>query len=598
MNNTSQPKNYVEHIHNYRWLERYHQKRITADSFIATGGRRCESLNGRWNYAVDQYATSLRAEWYKEIEEYEGRPIPPDYSFEGWDEMELPTSWNTAAEHLYLYEGYLAFTRTFRIETSKDERVYIKFEGAQYRAYIFLNKEYLGVHFGGSTPFVVEATAHLREDNRIMVVVDNTRNDAHLPMSNTDWFNYGGIYRDIELVRVPRQFIRNYRVHLVPDNTYSKIEVEVDVEQDGSAENRAEVSIPELGVTETIPLQNGYGSVGVNAHPELWAPDSPRLYDVTITFGEDTVTEPIGFRQISVQGTDVLLNGKKVFFRGVACHEDSLTGGKYLSEAEIRHDLETARELGCNYMRLAHYPHSSRTARIADEMGIMLWEEVPVYWAIDFTNPATWDDGSNQLRELIVRDWNRASVVIWSVGNENPDTDERFSFMSRLVEKTRNLDSTRLVSAACLVNHVENRIEDRLAEKLDIIGLNEYFGWYDPDYDKLPALFRNSNPDRPVFITEFGGGALAGHRGSINEFFTEDRQRHIYEEQIKSFRQIPYLKGISPWILFDFRCPRRTNVFQRGYNRKGLLGEDKVTRKKAFAVLQEFYREIADATDE
>jgi beta-glucuronidase len=165
--------------------------------------------------------------------------------------------------------------------------------------------------------------------------------------------------------------------------------------------------------------------------------------------------------------------------------------------------------------------------------------------------------------------------------------------MSRLVDEVRAIDTTRPVSAACLVNHVENRIEDRLAEKLDIIGLNEYFGWYDPDYGKLPKLFENSNPDKPVFITEFGGGALAGHRGSIDEFFTEDRQRHIYEEQIRTFRQIPYLKGVSPWILFDFRCPRRTNRFQRGYNRKGLLAEDKITKKAAYTVLQEFYREIA-----
>ncbi|MCG8479657.1 MAG: hypothetical protein MI724_11210, partial [Spirochaetales bacterium] len=303
----------------------------------------------------------------------------------------------------------------------------------------------------------------------------------------------------------------------------------------------------------------------------------------------------IGFREIRVAGTDVLLNGIPVFFRGVACHEDGLTGGKYLSEAEIRHDLETARELGCNYMRLAHYPHSRRTAEIADEMGIMLWAEIPVYWAIAFRDPETYGDAANQLAELIARDRNRASVVIWSVGNENPDTDERLAFMTDLVREARRLDGTRPVSAACLVNHVENRIEDRLADELDIIGINEYFGWYDPDYEKLPAFFRNSDPDKPVFITEFGGGALAGHRGSVDEFFTEDRQRYIYERQVDIFKTISYLKGVSPWILFDFRCPRRTNAFQRGYNRKGLLAEDKTTRKAAYYVLRDFYRELAEA---
>jgi beta-glucuronidase len=242
-------------------------------------------------------------------------------------------------------------------------------------------------------------------------------------------------------------------------------------------------------------------------------------------------------------------------------------------------------------MRLAHYPHSRRTPQIADELGIMLWEEIPVYWSIDFDNPATAADAQNQLRELIERDWNRASVVIWSVGNENPDTDERLTFMRNLADTARTLDGTRPVSAACLVNHVDNRIEDRLADSLDIIGLNEYFGWYDPDYEKLPALFHNSSPKKPVFITEFGGGALAGHRGTVDEYFTEDRQRSIYERQIDAFRSIPYLSGVSPWVLFDFRSPRRTNAFQRGYNRKGLLGEDKSSRKAAFFVLQSFYRE-------
>lgn len=584
----TQPKNYIDHIHNYDWLAPFHAKPITAQTLIDTAGRDCESLNGRWTYAVDQYATALRAAWYREIDRFEGRPIPPDYDFAAWDEITLPNSWNTAKPELLYYEGCIAFTRTFGYQTAPDERVFLNFEGAQYRTYVFLNKEYLGVHFGGSTPFSVELTGQLQEQNRIVVVVDNTRRDTHLPMSNTDWFNYGGIYRDMEIIRVPQTFIRNYEVHLVPDGTFSTIAaaVTVDGAQDGAV---AQLRIPELEVDTSIELRDGSGATTVRAQPELWSPDTPRLYRVQIQLKDDAVSDEIGFREITVRGTDVLLNGKKLFFRGVACHEDSVTGGKYLSEQEIRHDLATARELGCNYMRLAHYPHSRRTARLADRIGIMLWEEIPVYWAIDFANPATLADAENQLTELICRDRNRASVVIWSVGNENPDTDERLSFMSRLADVARSLDTTRPISAACLVNHVDNRIEDRLADKLDIIGINEYFGWYDPDYDKLPQLFRNSAPDKPVFITEFGGGALAGHRGTTDEFFTEDRQRLIYERQIAAFRTIAYLSGISPWILFDFRCPRRTNAFQRGYNRKGLLAEDKTTKKLAFAVLQRFY---------
>jgi beta-glucuronidase len=166
--------------------------------------------------------------------------------------------------------------------------------------------------------------------------------------------------------------------------------------------------------------------------------------------------------------------------------------------------------------------------------------------------------------------------------------------MSRLGDTARAEDGTRPVSAACLVNHELNRIADRLVEHLDIIGINEYFGWYDPDFSKFPELLENSSPDKPVIITEFGGGALSGHHGSEDELFTEENQRAIYRKQVEAIRKIPYIAGTTPWILYDFRTPKRTNRFQRGYNRKGLLSPDKRHKKLAFFVMQEFYRELAE----
>ena len=166
-----------------------------------------------------------------------------------------------------------------------------------------------------------------------------------------------------------------------------------------------------------------------------------------------------------------------------------------------------AKELGCNFMRIAHYPHSERMAKLADEMGILLWEEIPVYWAIRFEREKTYEDARNQMRELLKRDWNRASVIIWSVGNENADTDERLKFMSGLAECAHEEGGNRLVSAACLVDSEKNVIADRLIEHLDVIGINEYCGWYTPDFEKLPQLMANSRPDKPVIITEFGADA-------------------------------------------------------------------------------------------
>ena len=175
-----------------------------------------------------------------------------------------------------------------------------------------------------------------------------------------------------------------------------------------------------------------------------------------------------------------------------------------------------------------------KAAQIADEMGLLLWEEIPVYWAIEFENPDSYQDAENQLQELIRRDRNRASVIIWGVGNENADTDQRLSFMGRLAKCAHKLDPSRLVSAACLINREKFAIEDRLADFLDVIGINEYFGWYEADMSLLERLLANSRPGKPVVISESGGDALAGYRGSVEELFTEDKQAAIHQHRVQA----------------------------------------------------------------
>ena len=352
---------------------------------------------------------------------------------------------------------------------------------------------------------------------------------------------------------------------------------------------QATVKIFELGLDKEIKIKDGKGNQEIECQPELWSPDNPKLYKVEVSCGYDSIKENIGFREIAVKGTDIYLNGKKIFLKGISCHEESVTNGKAITEEEIIENLKLAKEMNCNYMRLAHYPHTEKTAKIADEMGIMLWEEIPVYWAIDFDNPVSLFDAKNQLKELINRDINRASVIIWSVGNENADTNSRLNFMKTLAVAAKEEDPTRLVSAACLVDHVENKIADRLADYLDIIGLNEYYGWYDPNFEKLPSCFNNSNITKPVVISEFGADAGAGYRGTQDDLFTEDMQEDIYKKQIETLSKVEYIKGMSPWILYDFRCPRRHNKIQRGYNLKGLLSRDKKHKKLAYYIMQQFY---------
>lgn len=597
------PSNFNENIHALDYAEGYRKMVIDHRTLVSDAGREVESLNGMWRFSLDPYDSFLRGHWYAENRTDEnGYRRPADYDWEHWQRVMVPSCWNmTAPEYLY-YEGAAIYTRTFiyrpgAIRLTKGggsrsgaaERVFLKVGAANYETFVFLNGRCLGVHRGGSTPFCVEATEALAAVNRLILVVNNRRERDQVPMDNTDWFNYGGLYRGVSLIRVPGTFIKQWAVFLVPDSGFRTLRAIV--ETDGPSGGSAVVRIPELNVEQRIPISSGRGELDFDAEPELWSPEAPVLCEVEVSLDNgDAAHDRIGFREIRREGERVLLNGREIYLRGVSCHEESLPNGKAVTRAEIENMIDVARELGCNFVRLAHYPHSEEAARIADEKGVLLWEEIPVYWAIAFGEEKTYADAENQLGELIRRDRNRASVIFWSVGNENPDTDDRLRFMSRLAETARALDPTRLITAACLWDRRENRIADRLAEHLDVIGINEYFGWYEGSFADLAAFFQKSKPGRPVVVSEFGAGAVAGNFGTVDDLFTENKQREVYERQIEAIGAAPYVVGMTPWILFDFRSPRRLNDFQRGFNRKGLVDADRIRRKLAFFTLQRYYR--------
>ena len=584
----AETKKYISDIHMEDYTACYEDKLVTVDSFVFDGGRKKESLNGYWHYAIDQYDTCVRQKWYIE-RKYDNRgfSLPVDYSFDEWPVMKLPACWNTVDPQFLLYESSMVFTRTFLYVPEKDEKVFLRVGAANYILRVFLNGQYIGMHRGGSTPAYMDVSEALAKENRIIIQVDASRRPEQIPPENTDWFNYGGVYRDIELIRVPGIYIKSFRTELVPDGTFKNIRVEIKMSE--PVDTTATVTIPELGISQEIKVSGGAGNIVIECEPDLWTPENPVLYDIEATCLDDIVSDRVGFREIRVSGREILLNGKSIFLKGISCHEDSVINGKALNDEERKENIRIAKELGCNFMRVAHYPHHENMAKLVDEMGLLLWEEIPVYWAVRFSREGTYSDAENQLKELITRDYNRASVIIWSVGNENADSDERLAFMKGLADCAHTMDKTRLVSAACLVDGDGNKIADRLAEYLDIIGVNEYCGWYTPDFSALPDLMKNSNPDKPVIITEFGADALSGHHGTISDKGTEECQEYVYERQTKVLGSIDYIKGMTPWILYDFRCPRRTSSIQKYYNRKGLLSEDKKYRKPAFFVLQRFY---------
>jgi len=407
-------------------------------------------------------------------------------------------------------------------------------------------------------------------------------------MHHFDWFNHGGLHREVGLLELPPVFMRRFGVW--QDEGGVGVEVVLSDPVDGVVD----LHLP--GGPAQLQVNGGRGRAVLPGSPAAWSPEAPILHDVAASFGTDRVTDRVGFRTLATRGGDILLNGAPVFLRGLCVHEDDRNLGRVATEADMRRRAAHAKEAGCNALRLAHYPHHEMMARIADEVGLLLWSEVPVYWAIDFANPDTYADAENQLLELIERDRNRASATLWGVGNENADTDERYAFMSRLAEAARVADPTRLVAAACLINRAHFRVEDRLAAHLDVVGVNEYFGWYEPGFEGLDRLLANTETGaglgKPLVISETGADALAGRRDASGNpaLFTEEHQAAVYRGQIAVVSEhLGLVRGMFPWLLYDFRSERRQTPVQRGWNRKGLIAEDKATKKLAFGVLAEWY---------
>ncbi|WP_421726180.1 glycoside hydrolase family 2 protein [Bauldia sp.] len=579
------------HLHDEHYRDRFNRPLVGHRDMVFMGGRDRIALAGPWRFALDLFDEGLRQRWFADTPgPPETWPVPRDYDASGGETIEVPSCFTAVRPEWRYFEGGAWYTRDIDGSTfDPDARVVLRVGAANYAARVFLNGRFLAAHMGGSTPFFVELTGHLESgQNRLQINVDNRRDPRRVPMHHIDWFNHGGLFREVDLIALPPVFIRDVSVALAPGGDGSRIAVAVRLSD--RADGNADVFVPELRVAATVPIEAGQGGAIIDAAPDLWSPDTPRLYDVGIRFGDDRVSDRVGFRDIRVDGERILFNGDDVYLRGICVHEDDAEHGRVTSEADLRRRFAHMRELGCNFARLAHYPHHERAAEIADEVGIMLWAEIPVYWAIRFKDRTTYADAENQLLELIARDRNRASVIMWGVGNENADTDARFKFMSGLADTARQADPSRLVTAACLINRETFRIEDRLADALDIIGLNEYFGWYEPDVGPLRTLLANSNPGKPVVISETGADALAGFHGSLTTFFTEERQAQFYRDQFAVLSLCDYVRGVCPWLLYDFRSERRQMALQGGFNRKGLIAEDKATKKQAFDVVAAHYR--------
>jgi len=566
-----------------------------------TDGRAGISLDGAWHVIVDpydngslDYRSQPRPHGYFEDARPRDKSDLVEYDFARSPTLQVPGDWNTQRADLLYYEGTIWYQRRFDAALHPGGRAFVQFGAAAQRATVWLNGKRLGEHEGGFTPFAFEVTRLVRpRDNSIVVKVDNTRRADALPALNTDWWNYGGLTRSVRLVETPRVFVRDAVVQLAKENPSV---VRASVRLDGArAPVKVTVEIPEVhaGYT-TMTDARGNARFEFSAALAAWSPETPRLYDVVVRTADDRVQDRVGFRTVATRGPDILLNGTPIFLRGIALHEEALgRGGRATTRAQAEALLNLAKELGCNFVRLAHYPHGDEMTRAADRLGLLVWSEIPVYWTIAWSSVSTLATARAQLGEEIARDHNRASVILWSVGNETPVSEARNQFLRALVDDVRAADDTRLVTAALEHRAVDARthvLDDPLGVALDVLGLNEYVGWYDGLPAKCDTLAWRSAYNKPIIVSEFGADAKAGLHGDALTRFSEEYQADVYRRQIAMLKKIPSLRGLSPWILVDFRSPRRPLPgVQDGWNRKGLVGDDG-TKKQAFGVLRDAYR--------
>lgn len=567
-------------------------------AMVNVQSRHLTNLNGKWKVLVDPGNIGDWKNFWIEPKPQKKTDFF-EYSFNGAPELNVPGDFNSQLCELTFFEGSVWYKKQFNISKKKYSRFFLHFEAVNYIADVYLNGEKLGSHEGGFTPFQFEITDKMKEgDNTIIVKVDNRRLENGLPGYGYDWLNYGGITRDVIIVETRNTYIEDYFIQLKKGSLNTVLGW---IQLNGEKLNqKIIVKIPELNIAYKTKTDNsGFAKVEFSSRFKLWSPENPKFYKIIVESETDSIVDEIGFRSIETKGSEVLLNKKLIFIKAVNIHEENpLKKSRAYSLEDDRLLLNSAKELGCNLVRLAHYPHNENMIKEAEKMGLMVWSELPIYQNIKFSDNLVPEKMETMLNEMIRRDKNRCGVVVWSLSNETySSTPNRDKALIDLTKKCKAIDSTRLVTHVINTQGYTNNsfnVWDTLYNYSDLIAINEYIGWYVPWQGRPSEVkWKIDFPNKPVFISEFGGEALYGNNNVPTDeasSWSEEYQEQIYKNQIEMFNTIPNLSGVCPWILYDYRSLGRMHpVYQKGYNRKGLISENG-EKKKAWYVTKEYYK--------
>ena len=613
------------------------------------------SLNGQWKYIVDPMnnglpETSFFGGFPENKTQKDGYELI-EYNFDQADVINVPGAWNEQKDELFFYQGSIWLFKKFNFNIDPNKLNHLYIGASNFSTKIFLNGERVGQFNSGYTAFNFDISDYLIDgENVLLVQINANLSENSVPTKKTDWWPYGGLVGDVLIVNTPKIFIENAYVQI---SDLQKKQLNFRAKLNLNKNMNIKLIIDELNLQKSFTTnKNGEIDEFIKfKNIDLWSPENPKLYNITVKIEGDEIVDQIGFREIKTKGKQIFLNGTPIKFKGISMHAEPIgEKGIAFSRAHFESLVTTSKELNINFIRAAHYPYTRHMAKVCDELGIMLWEEIPVYWNINWTNKQTKEDALNMLSNLVTRDWNRASVVVWSLGNETPFSKDRMTFMNDLKDRLGELDVSRLKSAAILsgdaqtfsklisiiakvglekkdltakeryifeeiVKNVpvpvekllpfEININDPLANELDLIAYNEYFGWYYTSFfsaqigiresllreimfELMPSFIIRSEFNKPIHISEFGAGAKHSFK-KTNQVWSEEYQAKVYLKQLEMLKSNPQVQGISPWILKDFRSMMRPlNNVQDFYNRKGLIDENG-NKKQAFSVLSNFY---------
>ena len=517
------------------------------------------------------------------------------------ENVTLPHTWNAVdgqdGGNDY-YRGTCKYACTFeKPEMEQNGKAYLEFDGAAMTADVLVNGTELFHHEGGYSRFRVDVTEHLKEQNQLEVLVDNSDNTKVYPQK-ADFTFYGGLYRMVKLVTVPENhFCMEYAgsngIKVTPEVTIldagaKKADAEVTVELwiEGKS---ADVMVTVGDEKKSVPVEHGYAKAVfelTNVH--LWdGVDDPYLYTAKAELSDgDSVETTFGCRSFSIDPQKgFFLNGRSYPLRGVSRHQDRAGAGNALTNEMHREDMEIIKELGANTIRLAHYQHAQEFYDLCDENGMIVWAEIP-YITMHMSDGT--ENTLSQMRELVVQNYNHPSIVCWGLSNEitaaSAVNEELLENHRKLNDLCHALDTTR---PTVMADVFMLETDSPMLEIPEMNSYNLYFGWYLGELEQNDSFFdayHKTYPDRVIGLSEYGADANPAYHSANPERgdYTEEYQCIYHEHMAKMIGERPYLWATHVWNLFDFAADGRDEGGKHGVNQKGLVTMDRKLRKDAF----------------